>query len=53
MKKTNKQAKQKQRGISMYFWPQLLKRWIVLPGEKLFKIFKGLWRSAQASFEDL
>ena len=53
IKKTNKQAKQKQRGISMYFWPQLLKRWIAHPGEKLFKIFKGPWRSAQASFEDL
>ena len=39
----------------MYFWPQLFKRWmaIALPGEKLFKIFKGPWRSAQASFEDL
>ena len=55
IKKTIKQAKQKQRGISMYFWPQLFKRWmaIALPGEKLFKIFKGPWRSAQASFEDL
>ena len=55
IKKTNKQAKQKQRGISMYFWPQLFKRWmaIALPGEKLFKIFNGPRRSAQASFEDL
>ena len=39
----------------MYFWAQLFKRWmaIALPGEKLFKIFKGPWRSAQAAFEDL
>ena len=37
----------------MYFWPQLLKRWIAHPGKKLFKIFKGLRESAQASFENL